>query len=114
MESGILNRSRKSGRGKNLPDRKTHNKIASLFSDLPEKKIDKINKTIDSKIMLAMHGPEHRKYWGHDVRSLAVLLSMSPTDEWSEIARVWFVHVQLDKMSKKDRKKIELLAKYLE
>jgi len=97
-----------------MPERKTHNSIAKLFTNLPEKDIDWVNKTIDSKIMLAMHGPNHRKYWGHDITSLAFMMSMSPIKKKSEIAKAWYIHTQLDKMNKKQQRRLEALSKLLD
>jgi parvulin-like peptidyl-prolyl isomerase len=49
-----------------MAERKVHNKIAAMFSNLSYKEIDEINKEIDRKDMLEKYGKNHRKYWGHD------------------------------------------------
>ena len=97
-----------------MPDRSTHNKIAKLFVNLDEKKIDYINKIIDSKLMLALYGPQHRKAWGHDAVSLALILSQSPHSEWGEIAKAWYIHTFLDKMPRKQQRILKALAEWIE
>jgi len=104
---------RKNGRREGMPDRKTHNAIAKLFTNLSDKDIDWINKTIDSKIMLTMHGPNHRKYWGHDISSLVLMMGMSKIKDKGELAKAWYIHTQLDKMSRKDQKKLKILMNLL-
>jgi len=96
-----------------MPDREIHNAIAKLFTNLPDKDVDWVNRTIDSKIMLAMHGPQHRKYWGHDISSLALMMASSSIKDKSEIAKAWYVHMQLDNMPKRQQRRLEALTKIL-
>ncbi len=46
--------------------RKVHNRIAKMFSSLPMKEIDEINREIDDPRMLKKYGSKHREHWGHD------------------------------------------------
>ncbi len=51
--------------------RKVHNKIAKMFSTLPLKEIDEINREVDDIDMLKKYGYKHREHWGHNWDSTA-------------------------------------------